>query len=1258
MARSPFKSLDPAVRLPPRHSRVHSRSSRSTSHSPERRAQFLSHQLDPLLSDLSPETTLQVLSATDAIPIHKDTPHSLLAKSISDVSTVDRAFGIRAAVAAQKLNEWHTEVLSWLWPEDEDAGRTNGFLPPKECAESSRTGDDATSTIPEAGAYFGCLPASILKLYQGRIMEIKDGMEALDVEELKEHVLTAHIPSRSRPPSAASTMSTNSSLASYLRLSDFTAVITATILRALPVLSRLNNLLSNWHCRLLVLGQVPGLLLGLRETKQAIDIALRRLQEGMLPELDDPLFSRESFRASWRELQGMVSSLGRRIDGMLDILEGREDSLPDAWIDEMESIESRFATWAYEAERRAVQNELRCLYQLEVDKYMSRNPPKDFTEDALKSTPDNIPNDSCITTDIAQSSPSRAEITVQDHTTCDDTSSSTLQAIPSTPQPTHVVQEYETTETRTIIPSVVYTSSNVDTQEYAISNPLSKDHDPIEKIEKPPFGLLPEGANPITPSDLTQEEHYENAEVSANLNDIDISTFKLPHTAQAPLHDRTGSEDIAVKFNKTRVADDARSSNSNGYSDMSPDTSPVPIMPLAGLRKRPSKREKPIPSRLQLIPSGSDATIKQYDSIVSNHSSSDSGSVSGGDDADIKVVQVAKSPRTPSHVSPDFSSSGSVIHHTPEAAKNNASQHPSSTSSSPDAQTPPSLRLFGRTMSLPLARYINGEAGSIYEQDSVYQVNDQSHISSASVESIEVSPKGRFQNSIFERRESLTPSTPAKSELRRSVSSASISSSPRLKEKLSLGRLSNFMRLSHLRRSASSEPLYLEKSPISIGSPDTSFASTPLKPIDLPSRASPLARASSPETPSTYIEGGSPEHRAPPLKPRLHSSLKTPAKTSHDQLDDRIHSILDTIPTKIRLKSAVSEDSSDNPVNDNLRVPKKSGRTRPSSPTPSRSSTSTPSLTLTPAFGRSKRPRNNRGPDDVRLYHLHRGGKAAPVKLFVRLVGETGERVMVRVGGGWADLGEYLREYAMHHGRRGIIDGRFEVQGIPVVSSHPRSSTPTNGRTTPVPPSRPGSALDTRPGSSLAVRKARRATGSGADLLPNLTAANVQRLSEEGISPANSSFPSSQRRPSVSSTTSMSITSAIGDSPFNTTPSHRSFSTVTGAAHSTPLGLAGPKPRSKQHTISPESEAWVEDVMGQARRSSSTLRAQRSMTAMRSSSGALRRVPSGTLNEQSPTNNIAMSKVRSENKLRSASDMGSVSLNKRVFLRRLGKEKE
>ena len=49
------------------------------------------------------------------------------------------------------------------------------------------------------------------------------------------------------------------------------------------------------------------------------------------------------------------------------------------------------------------------------------------------------------------------------------------------------------------------------------------------------------------------------------------------------------------------------------------------------------------------------------------------------------------------------------------------------------------------------------------------------------------------------------------------------------------------------------------------------------------------------------------------------------------------------------------------------------------------------------------------------LYHLHRTDGKAPTKLYIRLVGKNGERAMVRVGGGWEDLAEYLKRYVAHH---------------------------------------------------------------------------------------------------------------------------------------------------------------------------------------------------------------------------------------------------
>lgn len=84
---------------------------------------------------------------------------------------------------------------------------------------------------------------------------------------------------------------------------------------------------------------------------------------------------------------------------------------------------------------------------------------------------------------------------------------------------------------------------------------------------------------------------------------------------------------------------------------------------------------------------------------------------------------------------------------------------------------------------------------------------------------------------------------------------------------------------------------------------------------------------------------------------------------------------------------------------------------------------------------------------------------------------------MVRVGGGWADLGEYLKEYASHHGRRGAIevDDKVEIQDLPFRSVSGSSALARSGRDTPTATAgRSSSALHARPTSSLAVRKTRK----------------------------------------------------------------------------------------------------------------------------------------------------------------------------------------
>ena len=230
------------------------------------------------------------------------------------------------------------------------------------------------------------------------------------------------------------------------------------------------------------------------------------------------------------------------------------------------------------------------------------------------------------------------------------------------------------------------------------------------------------------------------------------------------------------------------------------------------------------------------------------------------------------------------------------------------------------------------------------------------------------------------------------------------------------------------------------------------------------------------------------------------------AKTK-DQLEARISTILTNIPADIRLKSTGSRTPpppSSRPRNiSDPRTPLRRSITpkliRAKTPTQS------PSLTLEAAPKSDSKPAYHAANDsEIRVYHLQQSGKeTAPIKLHVRLVGEGGERVMVRVGGGWADLGEYLRDYAMHHsssGKRSVSDSNpyFDFQSLP--SSSPAVSTP-GGLSTPASKSRPVSPMtSSRPSSRSSGTEM---TGNES---PSLMGLKAERLRKADISPGKQAW--------------------------------------------------------------------------------------------------------------------------------------------------------
>lgn len=108
---------------------------------------------------------------------------------------------------------------------------------------------------------------------------------------------------------------------------------------------------------------------------------------------------------------------------------------------------------------------------------------------------------------------------------------------------------------------------------------------------------------------------------------------------------------------------------------------------------------------------------------------------------------------------------------------------------------------------------------------------------------------------------------------------------------------------------------------------------------------------------------------------------------------------------------------------------------------------STEGITITPADASEPSVKRHLSDGETKMYHLQQPGRAHPIKLFVRLVG-VDERVMVRVGGGWMNLEEYLRQYAEHHTHRTVIGGPIELVQAPRVvqakEKEPESMSPVS----------------------------------------------------------------------------------------------------------------------------------------------------------------------------------------------------------------------
>ncbi|KAI1774180.1 hypothetical protein F4818DRAFT_75379 [Hypoxylon cercidicola] len=266
------------------------------------------------------------------------------------------------------------------------------------------------------------------------------------------------------------------------------------------------------------------------------------------------------------------------------------------------------------------------------------------------------------------------------------------------------------------------------------------------------------------------------------------------------------------------------------------------------------------------------------------------------------------------------------------------------------------------------------------------------------------------------------------------------------------------------------------------------------------------------------------------------------SNSEDEQFQQQITEILQSIPAKIRFERKPRINLNPPDLNLPPRPKSKTDTTlRSNSSMSSRAGTpfsrsGTPAFMLAPAKENRPRSKSSQG---IRVYNLTRSGEP-PLKLLIRSVGEKGERVMVRIGGGWADLGEYLREYAIHHSSRSKGEGLVDVKDVAAVPGGLCSS----------PSSRPASAMGS-PVTPLAVRKTRKSLG------------------EEGA-------------PKYTPKTPFPIAKQESDTPSSETSAmSRSSSRMDWDEEDSALGLAGPK--GKKVDMNDESRKWVESVKEKVR---------------------------------------------------------------------------
>ena len=328
--------------------------------SPIRRQRSPQHELDSYLSDLEPSLILEALIAKpDAAAAasayvqtngdEKPTRQAFIKNAVAGALPSEREWGIKAAKAGKSIREWYAELASWPWPKP---GQPNGFGTQYDEDQLPKTISPYTLDRIQSS-----IPSTEIKAYEMRVKDIRTALSMLELEDLKGHIRDVHV----TPNSKRTTQQSQPDTASYEHMDDFQAVITASILQSLPTLARLNALMDTWSLRLVVMRLIPDFMRDMASCEDSMISA--RMAIGNLKSLTPMSSPRSSMTSSQRKsfsrnvfkdmqavLDDQIFETGKKLDAILDLLEGSADVLPEKWIDSMDELEEQQLLWAMKAE--------------------------------------------------------------------------------------------------------------------------------------------------------------------------------------------------------------------------------------------------------------------------------------------------------------------------------------------------------------------------------------------------------------------------------------------------------------------------------------------------------------------------------------------------------------------------------------------------------------------------------------------------------------------------------------------------------------------------------------------------------------------------------------------------------------------------------------------------------------------------------------------------------------------------------------------